>query len=70
MHKRFFDRHDYSSKKGVWELLLREAEAGCSRHRFHEMDKIYKILDYRKAILATHYKHKDNNNTVNKGIDR
>ena len=55
---------EYSTKKGLWELSLREAEAECSRHGIPEKDKIYKILDYRKAILAAQYKHEDNNTSA------
>lgn len=51
---------DFSSKEGKWEITLEEMnrDADISNHPLK--DKIRRILDYRRAILAAHYSREGN----------
>lgn len=51
---------DFSSKQGQWEATLREMDAVNDAADHPQKNKIRRILDYRRAILAAHY-YKENN---------
>ena len=46
---------DFSSKQGKWELTLNEMEEENERNDHPQKNKIRKILNYRKSILAALY---------------
>lgn len=60
---------DFSSKEGMWERSLAEMEAENSSHSHVDKNKIQKIINYRKAILAAHYYREGNRNGAKKLID-
>ena len=46
---------DFSSKEGQWETTINELERVAQASNHVSKDKIIKILNYRRAILAAHY---------------
>lgn len=63
---------DFSSKEGEWETTIDEMEKMADSSRHPQSDKIIKILNYRRAILAAHYYREHNykgaENLVNKAF--
>lgn len=51
---------DFSSKEGEWETTLDEMDRENERLNHPYQDKIKKILNYRRAILAAHYYREGN----------
>ena len=51
---------DFSSKEGVWEKTLNEMQKETDKSDHPEKTKIFKILDYRRAILSAHYYREGN----------
>lgn len=51
---------DFSSKEGAWEKTLDEMEIVANTSNYPQKNKIKKILNYRRAILAAHY-YRENN---------
>lgn len=51
---------DFSTKEGKWEVTLGEMEREVTESNHPKKDRIQKILDYRRAILAAQYYKEDN----------
>lgn len=51
---------DFSSKEGAWEAVIDEMEKVTEQSGTSQIKKIHKILNYRRAILAAHYKREGN----------
>ncbi|MCH5227776.1 MAG: glycosyltransferase family 2 protein [Muribaculaceae bacterium] len=50
----------FSQKEGEWEITLREMEKTIENSRSEGKERIERILDYRRAILAAHYYREGN----------
>ena len=57
---------DFSSKEGKWEKTLDEMVKVNDSFSHHDKNKIKKILNYRKAILAAHYYREGNKKSAGK----
>ncbi len=46
---------DFGSKLGVWEQSLTAVEADIANSQHHEKQRLLRIVDYRRVVLAAHY---------------
>lgn len=60
---------DFSSKEGEWENSLLVMDEVNENSDYPFKNKIYKILNYRKIILAAHYYREGNKKGASKLID-
>ena len=60
---------DFSSKEGEWENSLLVMDEVNENSDYPFKNKIYKILNYRKIILAAHYYREGNKKDASKLID-
>lgn len=59
---------DFSSKEGEWEKTLGEVDKEANKRESGEGEKVLRILDYRRAILAAHYYREGNKKGARKLI--
>lgn len=59
---------DFSSKAGEWEITLDEMEKEAKENGGEKESRILKILNYRRAILAAHYRREGNNKEASRLI--
>lgn len=50
----------FSRKEGEWEKSLKKAREDIGKSDYHDKESLYRMLDYRKAILAAHYRREGN----------
>lgn len=61
---------DFSSKEGQWEYTLDEMEKILEQTNHKDKNRIRKILNYRRAILAAHYFREGNRIGAEKLMER
>lgn len=47
---------DFSSKAGKWEVALNKAEKVITNSSYKDKNSLLRLIDYRRIILAAHYK--------------
>ena len=57
----------FSDREGIWEKAIKEGEKDINGSRLENKDKekLRKIINYRKAILAAHYRKEGNKTGAN-----
>lgn len=57
---------NFTSKEGEWETSLEEMRETVANSQYLDKERILRILNYRKAILAAHYKREGNKTSAKK----